>query len=66
MVSRPAGYCGDGPVKTESAEVEFIDEYIDHSHRIGVCHVVVQVLGQQCALASTLTLDETLHGPPPL
>ncbi|MCY1511116.1 hypothetical protein D9M68_455110 [compost metagenome] len=62
MVGRPTGFCGDDPVKTESAEVEFIDEHIDHPHRIGVCDVVIQALGQQCALASMFSLDETLHG----
>ncbi|MCY1430453.1 hypothetical protein D9M71_464020 [compost metagenome] len=66
MVSRPTGVGRDDPVKTESAEVEFIDEHIDHPHRIGVCRVVIQALGQQCALASTLALDEALHAPPPL
>ncbi|MNO00314.1 hypothetical protein D3C81_2201810 [compost metagenome] len=65
MVSRPTGFCGDDPVKTESAKVEFIDEHIDYPHRVGVRHVIIQALGQQCALASTLALDETLHVLPP-
>ncbi|MOA00449.1 hypothetical protein D3C78_1198110 [compost metagenome] len=66
MVSGPAGFRRDDTLETQPAEVEFIDEHIDHPHRVGVRHVIIQALGQQRALTSTLSLDETLHGQPPL
>ncbi|MCY1494706.1 hypothetical protein D9M68_285850 [compost metagenome] len=65
MVSGPTGFRGDDTFETQSAKVEFIDEHIDDPHRVSVRHVIIQALGQQRALASTLALDETLHGLPP-
>ncbi|OHS15559.1 hypothetical protein HMPREF3289_05665 [Pseudomonas sp. HMSC75E02] len=45
-------------------KIEFIDEHIDYSHRIGGRDVIIQALGQQCALTSMLAVDETLLGLP--
>ncbi|MNN75101.1 hypothetical protein D3C81_1913720 [compost metagenome] len=66
MVGRSASFRRDDTVETQRAKVEFIDEHIDHPHRVGVRHVIIQAFGQQRALTSTLSLDETLHGQPPL
>jgi len=66
MVGRPAGFRRDDTLETQLAKVEFIDENIDHPHRVGVRHIVIQALGKQRALASALSLDKTLHRRPPL
>lgn len=42
----------EGALETESAKFDFIEKDIDHPHRVGACHVVIQALGKQCALAS--------------
>ncbi|MCY1220964.1 hypothetical protein D9M72_330020 [compost metagenome] len=46
MVSGATGFCRDYTVEAQPAEVEFIDEHIDHPHRIGVRDVIIQALGQ--------------------
>ena len=66
MLSRPTSFCGDNTLETESTKVEFIDEHIDHTSRVGVRHIVIQALGKQHALASMLSLDKTLHRHSPL
>ncbi|MDT4830410.1 hypothetical protein FQZ97_638730 [compost metagenome] len=66
MVSGSARFRRDDTVETQRAKVQLVDEHIDYPHRVGVRHVIIQALGQQRALASTLALDETLHGLPPL
>ncbi|GLF43335.1 hypothetical protein VNPA141709_60990 [Pseudomonas aeruginosa] len=66
MIRRAASFGGNHAAETQPPEIEFIDEHIDYSHRIGVRDVIIQSLGQQCALASMLALDETLHGLSPL
>ncbi len=66
VIRRAASFGGNHAAETQPPEIEFIDEHIDYSHRIGVRDVIIQSLGQQCALASMLALDETLHGLSPL
>ncbi|KES24287.1 hypothetical protein FG99_11055 [Pseudomonas sp. AAC] len=66
VVRRAACFGGNHTVKAQAAEIEFIDEHIDYSNRVGVRDVIIQALEQQSALTSMLTLDETLHGLPPL
>ena len=62
MVSRPASICGYGTFKTQFDQVEFVDEDIDYTHRVGIGHVIVEAFGEQCTLAPMFTLDEALHG----
>ncbi|AIN61280.1 hypothetical protein HMPREF2886_22945 [Pseudomonas sp. HMSC066A08] len=64
MVSGATCFSRDDALETQLAKVEFIDENIDHPHRVGVRHVVIQALGKQRALASMLSLDKTLHWRP--
>ncbi|MNC50857.1 hypothetical protein D3C75_1001230 [compost metagenome] len=66
MVGRSASFRRDDTVETQRAKIELIDENIDHPHRVGVRHVVIQALGKQRALPSVLSLDKALHWPPPL
>jgi hypothetical protein len=61
MVGGPAGFRWDDVLETQLAKVEFIDENIDHPHRVCVRHMVIQALGKQHALASMLSLDKALH-----
>ena len=61
MVGGPTCFSQDDTVETQLAKVEVIDENIDHPHRIGVRHIVIQALGKQRAMASMLSLDKTLH-----
>src|SRR5882762_7646315 len=42
-------------------QVELLDEYVDHSDRVLLRHIVVQELGKQNALPAVLTFDEALH-----
>jgi len=51
-------------LKTKCAQVEFIDENIDHAHWIFFGYVIVQTLRQQGDLRPSLTFDESLHDRP--
>ncbi len=66
MVGGSTSFSRDDTLETQLAKVEFIDKNIDHSHRVGFRHVVIQALGKQRALASMLFLDKSLHRHPPL
>jgi hypothetical protein len=48
-------------LEAKAPEVKFIDENIDHAHRILLRHVVVQTLREQCSLRALLTYHKTLH-----
>lgn len=62
MVSRSAGTGWSDTFKTQLAQVEFVDEDIDDTHRVGIGHVIVEAFGEQCTLAPMFTLDEAFHG----
>lgn len=62
VVRRAASFGGNHATDAQQTKIEFIDKHIDYSHRIGVRDVIIQALGQQCALTSVLALDVTLHG----
>ena len=47
--------------KSELAQVQFVDEYIDDAHWIVFDDVVTQMLGEQRALCAMLSLDKALH-----
>ncbi len=46
MVCRAASFGGCRAIGTQLAKVQFIDEYIEHPHRIGVRDLIIQALGQ--------------------
>ena len=46
MVSRPACVSRNSTVKTQTDQVEFIDEDVDYAHRIGIADVVVEAFGK--------------------
>lgn len=64
VVSGVTSFGGDHSAETQPTKVEFIDEHIDHSHRIGVRDVVIQALGKQHALALMLSPDKRFMGRP--
>jgi hypothetical protein len=61
MLSWPARICRYDTVKTQLDQVEFINENVNYTHRIGIADVVVKALGKQGALAAMFALDEALH-----
>ncbi|BBH47084.1 hypothetical protein KU43P_35610 [Pseudomonas sp. KU43P] len=50
--------------EAERAQVEFVDEDVDHAHWVFIGNVFVQALRQQCNLRPSLALDESLHDCP--
>jgi hypothetical protein len=42
-------------------EIQFLDERIDHTHRVVFADIVVKALWQQSDLLSVLAFDESLH-----
>jgi len=48
-------------LKAQLAKIEFIDEGLDHSNRIGLGNIVVKKARQKDALSSVYPLNETLH-----
>jgi hypothetical protein len=61
VVSRPTSIGWNGTFKTQTDQVEFVDEDVDDAYRIGIADVVVEALGKSGALASMFTLNEALH-----
>ncbi len=46
VVSRPASIGWNDTFKTQSDQVEFVDEDVDYADRIGIADVVVEALGK--------------------
>ena len=42
MVCRPAGFGWNDTIKTQRGQVKFVDEDVDHAHRIGIGDVIVE------------------------
>src|SRR6478736_8402503 len=61
MVARTARRLGNHAFKTQLAQVQFINEDVDHPNRIVLRHVVVKILGKQDTLPTVFTLNEALH-----
>src|SRR4029077_8791343 len=61
MIGWPPGRLGNHPLEPKPHQVQFLNEYVDHSDRVLLRHVVVQELGKQNALPAVLTFDEALH-----
>ncbi len=52
-------------VETKASQIQFVDEDIDHTHRVVRDDKVVKTLGQQRHLSSVLAFDESLHATTP-
>src|SRR4029450_9428770 len=61
MIGWPPGRLGNHPLEPKRHQVQCLNEYVDHSDRVLLRHVVVQELGKQNALPAVLTFDEALH-----
>ena len=64
MVGRTTSCGRIDALKTKCAQVEFIDENIDHSHWIFFGYVIAQALRQLCHLRPSLTFNGSLHDRP--
>jgi hypothetical protein len=42
-------------------QIQFVDEEVDHPHRIVLSHEIVEELGEQNALRSVFTLNKGLY-----
>jgi len=65
MIRRPPGCLRSYPVKSQLAQVEFLDKYLDHPNRIALANPVFQAFRKQCALPAIRALNEALHRIPP-
>jgi hypothetical protein len=48
-------------LEAKTRQLQFVDEDIDHPHRVVLDDIVVKTLGQQRNLGSVLAFDESLH-----
>ena len=64
MIRRPASRLGSNPVKSQLAQIEFLDKNIDHPNRIVLADPVFQAFREQCALSAIRALNEALHPDP--
>ncbi len=64
MIRRPARRLGLNPIKTKPAQIEFIDENIDHPNRIVFVNPVLQALRKQRALTPVNALINRFMKPP--
>lgn len=61
VIGGPSRCCWLDAFKTQLAEIQFIDEHIDHSNRVGISNIVIKACRQQSALSSAFALNKTLH-----
>ena len=66
MVGRPARRLRHDARKSQRMQIQFVDEDVDHPHRIVLSHVIVEELGEQNALRSVFALNKPLHQEPRL
>jgi hypothetical protein len=65
VIRRRAGRRRLNAIKSQPAQVQFIDDDIDHTNRVGLPDIIIQAFRQQDDLGSILALYETLHLRPP-
>src|ERR1700682_5273663 len=47
--------------KSEPRQIQLIDEYVNDADRVILSDVVVEMLGEQCALRTIFAFDKSLH-----
>jgi hypothetical protein len=52
-------------LEAKARQIQFVDEDVDHTHRVVLDDKVVKTLGQQRNLGSALPLEESLHAAAP-
>jgi len=66
MISRPTRRFRNDALKPQRPQIQFVDEDVDHPHRIVFSHVIIEELGEQNALRSAFAFDKALHQEPRL
>src|SRR3974390_771170 len=66
MVCRTPGYFRLHTLKTKLVQIQFIDKHVNDPYRVILGDVVVQMLGEQCALRTIFAFDKSLHQSLPL
>ena len=61
MIRRPPGCLGSNPVKSQLAQVEFLDKNVNHPNRIVLADPVIQAFRKQRALLAIRPLNEAPH-----
>ena len=61
MIGRPTRRLGIDPGKPERAQIELIDENVDHLNGIVLADPVIETLGKKRALPTIRPLDKALH-----
>ena len=64
MIRRPAGCLGSDAVKSQPAQIEFLDKNVNDPDRIVFADPVFQAFRKQRALAAIQPLNEALHSIP--
>lgn len=64
MIGRSPGRLRLDPFEPELAQLERIDERVDHPNRIILVDPIIQAFGQQRPLPAIYSLDETPHPVP--
>jgi hypothetical protein len=60
VVGRPARHLGDDTVEAQLAEIEHIDERVDHANRIALVDEIIEAFRQQRRLPAISPLNEPL------
>ena len=66
MIGRAARRLRHDARKPQRMQIQFVDEDVDHPHRIVFSHVIVEDLREQNALRSVFALNKALHQEPEL
>ena len=61
MLAGAPGYPRLHSLKPKPCLIQFIDKHVNDPYRVILSDVVVQMLGEQCALRMILALDKSLH-----
>ena len=65
VVGRSARRFRDNAVEVELAQIERIDERVNHANRIALVDEIIKAFGQQCRLPAIHPRYEALHHSPP-
>src|SRR4029077_5579665 len=61
MIGWTSGRFWNPTVKAQGPEIQLIDKHVDHTHRVVLSNVVIQILGKKNALYTVFTLNEARH-----
>jgi len=61
MVARPTRCLWRNPIEAQIAQIKLIDKNIDQPHRVVLTDVIIQMFGEQSALAAIFAFNETLQ-----